>query len=281
MSPKSLTLGAAFAAIAVPVVGASPAAADVPLVTDSSAQNVTAYGATAAWSRQAPDGYRLVVVHEGRMVDAPVPASPTPYDPDLGPTGANGRTVVYARGGDLYRYDVGAAAEQRLDRLSTGAREAAPSFFKDKIAFSRTSDTREGVYLARPGRRVTRVLRTVAAETDIADTRIIGRFGKGRRSIVRILNHGADDVRIVARARSGQRMASPTLSRFNGFWLRVGATRSTVEQTGVNLHRTLQIRVADRALSGQVGSLASFKIPTLYTTQGGVRGIDPKLRFDR
>lgn len=276
MLPKTL---AALAAVTTVALGAGPAAADSPVVPSAGAQNVTAYGTTAAWSRQAPDGHHLVVAQGGRVVDAPVPVSPRPYDPDLGPTRGNGRTIVYARGGDLYRYDVGAAAERRIDALSSSATETAPSFFKEKVAFTRTTGARKGLFLARPGRRLARVFRTVAAETDVADTRVIGRFGTGRRSIIRIMNQTGSDVRIVARARAGQRMASPTLSRFNGFWLRVGAARSVVERVGVNDHRGLDVVTADRALPGGVGSLATSAIPTHYTTDSGVQRIDPKLRF--
>ncbi len=34
-----------------------------------------------------------------------------------------------------------------------------------------------------------------------------------------------------AQAKCGQRMSSPTLTRYNAIWLRVRATASTVEQT--------------------------------------------------
>ena len=278
---RNTTLGAALAAVALSGLGAGPATADSTLVADPSAQNVTAYGTTAAWSRKGPDGHHLVVAQGGRAVDAPVPVSSRPYDPDLGPTPANGRTVVYARGGDLYRYDVGAAAEQKLTALSSAATETAPSFFKDKIAFSRSTGARTGLYLARPGRPLTRLFRTVASETDVAETRIIGRFGQGTRSIIRILNQTASDVRIVAWAKTGQRMASPTLSRFNGFWLRVGRAQSTVETVGVNAHRGLKVQTYDRRLPGRVDSLASYRIPTLYTSGTGVQRIDPKLRIPR
>jgi hypothetical protein len=249
------------------------------VVADPTAQNVTAYGTTTAWSRKAADGYHLVVAQGSAIADAPVPASSRPYDPDLGPTRTNGRAIVYARGGDLYRYDVGVAAERKLTSLSSAATEAAPSFFKDTIVFSRTTGARKGLYIKRPGRPLTRLFRTVAAETDVAETRVIGRFGEGTRSIIRILNMNAGDVKIVARAKTGQRMASPTLTRFNGIWLRVGATRSTVEQVGVNAHRGLDVRTADRPLPGHIGSLASYAIPLLYTNDGGVQRIAPKLRF--
>ena len=282
MTINTIRRTAAVAALAVGTfgtLGASSAAADATINPDPSAQNVTAYGTTAAWSRKAADGYHLVVAHGGIVADAPVPASSAPYDPDLGPTKANGRVIVYARGGDLYRYDVGAAAEQKLTELSTSANEIAPSIFKDTIVFSRTTGERPGTYVVRPKRKLTRVFRTVALETDVAETRIIGRYGKGTQSIIRIMNMNADDVKIVARAKTEQRLTSPTLTRFNGIWLRVAATSSTVEQVGVNAHRGLDVLTADRTLPGRVGSLASYRIPTLYTNDGGVQRIDPKLRM--
>jgi hypothetical protein len=278
MSLKILTHGVLLA-VAATALGAGPAAADTTVVADPTAQNVTAYGATASWSRKAADGYHLVVARGGAVADAPVPASSQPYDPDLGPAKGGGRVIAYARGGDLYRYDVGAAAERKLTSLSSAATETAPSFFKDTIVFSRTTGPRTGLYLKRAGRPLTRLFRTVAAETDVAETRVIGRFGEGTRSIIRILNMNATDVKIVARAKTEQRMASPTLTRFNGIWLRVGATQSTVEQVGINAHRGLDVLTADHPLPGRIGSLASYKIPLLYTGDAGVQRIVPKLRF--
>lgn len=276
---KTINRAGVLAVLALATVGAGSVAADTTVVADPSAENVTSYGATAAWSRKAADGYRLVVARAGVVADAPVPPSTAPYDPDLGPTRANGRAIVYARGGDLYRYDIGAVAERKLTSLSTSAREVAPSFFKGTVVFARTSGKRTGTYLSRPGRRLTRVFRTVALETDVSETRIIGRYGRATRSIVRLMNMNADDVKIVARAKAGQRLASPTLTRFNGIWLRIGRTSSTAEQVGVNAHRGLEVRTADRALPGQVGSLASYRIATMYTNERGVQRIDPKLKM--
>jgi hypothetical protein len=278
MSPKTFIASLAIA-LAASALGAASATADTTLITDSTAQNVTAYGTTAAWSRKAADGYHLVVARGATIADAPVPASSRPYDPDLGPTSSNGRVIVYARGGDLYRYDVGAAGERKLTTLSSSATETAPSFFKDTIVFSRTTGARKGLYIKRPGRSLTRLFRTVAAETDVAHTRVVGRFGEGKRSIIRIMNMNASNVRIVARAKPRQRMASPTLTRFNAIWLRIGATRSTVERVGVNAHRGLDVLTADRSLPGRVDSLASTEIPLLYTNGEGVSRIVPKLRF--
>jgi hypothetical protein len=74
-------------------------------------------------------------------------------------------------------------------------------------------------------------------------------------------------------------MASPTLTRFNGIWLRIGSHQPTVEQVGVSAHRGLAVLTADRALPAGVVSLASYRIPTLCTSTGGVQKIDPKLRM--
>jgi hypothetical protein len=279
MSPKTLLHGVALAVAASALGGAAPALADTTYSPDPTAQNVTAYGTTVAWSRKAADGYHLVVAKGARIEDAPVPASSRPYDPDLGPTKSNGRAIVYARGGDLYRYDIGSPAERKLTSLSSAANETAPSFFSDMIVFSRTTGPRKGLYLKRPGHPLRRLFRTVAAETDVAATRVIGRFGEGSRSIIRILNMNAEDVKIVARAREEQHVTSPTLTRFNGIWLRVGPTLSTVEQVGVNAHRGLDVLTADRSLPGHADSLASSRIPLLYTNDDGVQRIAPKLRF--
>jgi len=277
---RTLARAGALAALALPLVTAVPAGADSTVAADPTAQNVTTYGSTSAWSRRADDGtYRLVVSQGGKIADAPVPPAGEPYDPDLGPTAANGRTIVYARDGDLYRYDVGAAAERKLTALSSDAPEAAPSFFKDTIAFTRVAGPKAGLYLARPGRATKRLFRTPAAETDVSATRVIGRFGQGTRSIIRMLNHGGDQVRIVARARTEQRVASPTLTRFNGYWLRIGSTLTGVETVGVNAHRGLTVKHAERQLTGRVTSLSVTNIPTLYTSADGVQRIEPKLRF--
>jgi hypothetical protein len=279
MSQTTLRAGA-LAVLALSTPGAGLAVADTPLAAEPTAENVTAYGATAAWSRKADDGtYRLVVSRSGVIADAPVPASGTPYDPDLGPTKANGRTIVYARGGDLYRFDVGSAAERKLSAYSSRATETSPSFFKDTIVFSRSDGSRAGLYIKRPGRPLTRLFRKPAAETDLAETRVVGRFGEGAHSIIRVLNYDAKDVRIVARAREEQRVASPTLTRFNAYWLRVGSALTGVETAGVNAHRGLTVKQADRRLPGRVGSLATSRIPVLYTDAAGVQKVEPKLRF--
>ena len=270
-----------LAAVASSAVAVPAASADSVLVADPSASNVTQYGSTAAWSRKADDGtYRLVVRSGGQVADAPVPSSTRPFDPDLGPTAANGRVIVYARGGDIYRYDVGAQAEQKVAAISSSRTEAAPSFFKDRIAFARTDGAKPGWYLYRPGRTLKRLTRVVPLETDLADTRVAARFGTGSRTIIRQSNYNGDDIRRVAQARAGEKVSSPTLSRFNVYWLRdlAKTTAARAESVGVNAHRGLSPRRADRTFDA-ASSLAITNIPSLYTSPEGVKTIAPKLRF--
>src|SRR3954465_3057659 len=211
-----------MATLAAGAVLAPAATADTLLVKDPTAANVSVVGSTAAWSRRADDGtYRLVIRDRGTIADAPVPPSTQPYDPDLAPrAGSTARVIVYARGGDLYRYDVGAAAEQKLTAISSKATERAPSFYKGAIAFSRTSGSTHGWFLYRPGRALPRLNSAAPEETDLAATRVTARFGTASRSVIRQANYGGDQLRTIARARAGEKVSSPTLSRFNVYWIR-------------------------------------------------------------
>ena len=266
-----LGLGGAFA---------PAASADSVVVPDPTAANVTVYGSTAAYSRRADDGtYRLMILSEGSATEAPVPPSRAPYDPDLGPTASNGRTVVYARGGDLYRFDVGSTAERKLTRLSSSATERAPSFYKESITFSRAG-SRPGWYLYRPGKALKRVSKVAPLETDIAATRVAGRFFGGARSVIRQSNFTGADLRTIARAHAGEKLSSPTLTRFNVFWLRdlARSRAARAERVGVNAHRGLRPLTADHAFSSAT-SLATTSIPVLYTSTQGIMSVDPKLKF--
>ena len=244
---------------------------------DPSAQNVTAYGSTAAWSRRAAERYHPDVAR-GTHRRRPVPVSsarrPRPR-PDEGQR-PHDRLRPRRRPVPLRRR---CRRRVQADRAVELATQTAPSFFKDTLVFSRTTGRRPGTYLLRPGKRLVRIFPTVAVETDVAATRIIGRYGSGAKSIVRILNMNADSVRIVARAKAGQRVTSPSLTRFNRIWLRVKAGSAAAEQVGVNSHRGLDVLTADRELPGGTSSIASTNIPTLYSGSQGVQRIAPKLRM--
>ncbi len=273
-------LAAATAATAL----AAPAAADTQLVTDATVRNVTAYGATSAWSRRAEDGtHRLVVRSGGVVADAPVPPSSAPYDPDLGPTSANGRVIVYARGGNLYEYVVGAAAERRNAALSSARREIAPSFFKGAVAFARVNGPRPGLYLYRPGRGTKRLSRRIPVETDVSATRVAWSYADIGVASIYQSNYTGDETRRVAHTTSsGTVLTSPILSRFNVYWLqrRRGGTQATSYRVGVNAHRGLSPQRATRTLPGIVSSIGGDTEPTLYANGSGIVRIEPHLRFE-
>lgn len=252
--------------------------ADMTIASNSAVRNVNAYLETAAWSRRAPDGWHLVIRHDGVVADAPVAASAEPYDPDLGPTRPGRQyvpVIVYARGGDLFRFAIDTATETRLSTLSSPATETAPSFFNGTVAFQRTSGKRKGLYLARPGRRATRLSGSPAVESDLSETRVAGRFGSGDRSLIRVFAFSGGQGHVVARARARQRLASPALSKQRSYWLRVGPTRSRVQTT---FNDRVDVVDADRTLPG-AQSMALNRIPTFYATPAGIVQINPILVF--
>lgn len=289
--------GLMLASLISSIAFSATASADNVISADPTAQNVTAYGSTAAWSRKAPDGtYRLVVRTGGVTSDANAAASPNPFDPDLGPSSENERIVVYSRcatgsatrGCDVYAYNVATRTERKVRAIS-GARtsESAPSYFKGNIAFARRGNGRDGLYLYRPGRGTKRISSRTPAETDIAATRVASLYQPSQsQTFVRLSNYRGDEQRTIARATlsgdgSGERLTGPTLSRFNVHWVRVSplTEASRVQRVGVNSHRGLDVITADRALQGIVTSLAVTSIPVLYTNAAGVHQIDPKLGF--
>jgi hypothetical protein len=300
MRPRTLLRILVASGLAVGAPATAAAQADTVIAPDSTAQNVTTYGSTSAWSRKAPDGtYRLVIRAGATIADAQVAPSPVPFDPDLGPTKTNGRVVVYSRcagtsatsGCDVYSYDVKAGVESKVAAVSgRHTSETAPSFYKGAIAFSRAGGSKPGLYLYRPGKGLKRISTKSAAETDVGETRVVSLYHPGGPSggetFVRLSNFTGADQRTVARATingagEGDRLTSPTLSRFNAFWLRVTPLNETtvVQRTGVNPHRGLSVLTASRTFTGELGALSVTNVPVLYTGPAGVSAIDPGLVF--
>ena len=211
MSHKSLSLAAALASAAISAIGAGPAAADTTVAADPTAQNVTAYGSTAAWSRKAADGYHLVVAHGGvdrRRAGAGLVARPTtPTSARRRPTAARSSTPAAAT---CTATTSARRAEQKLTALSSSATESAPSFFKETIVFSRTTGKNTGHVHQAPDAHADAPVQDRRAETDVAETRVIGRYGVGSKSIIRILNMNADNV---PHRRRGPRPASASRAR--------------------------------------------------------------------
>jgi hypothetical protein len=275
----------------------APSMADTQLVADTTASDVSSYGATFVWSRQVADGSYRLVGHAGNLTaDLPVAGAPVPFDADVGPLrGTQNRVAVYSRcagssatqGCDVYLYDFVTRSERKLAAISRpGTSEIAPSFFKGAVAFTRRGGSRPGLYLYRPGRGAKRLTRRLASETDLAETRVVSAHVTGGRSLVRVTNYRGDDARIVARgtvngAGEGTSVGNPVATRFNAFWLRTNTVEESavVQRTGYNAHRQLAILTAKRELDDDVDSFAGYKIPQLYIDRLGVNRIEPKLAF--
>jgi|GEM_PF-2729081 len=279
---------------------AAPAAADTILVADPTAQNLTSYARTAAWSRRAADGsYHLVVMRGGGApADAAVTSSSVPLDPDLGPTIGTGLAVVYSRCAagsrrrdcDVYSYNVDARVERRVARVSSrDASEIAPSQFRGVFAFARTG-ARGGLFIRRLGQRTRRLDAGRFDETDVSASRVIARGHTGILTFLLLAGH-ADRGRIVRAGRLDDNeptvVSSPVLSRYRAYWLQRGPAsdpnaRSVVETTPVRGGERGPGAV-DRSFAASVDAigLGSRSVPLLYSSPAGITLIDPPLAFAR
>jgi hypothetical protein len=155
-------------ALAASLAAAAPAAAqDGEVVTHlDRATPIAAYGDVLAYSVLDPQSgqFRLTIRTGGVATPALVAPRAVPFDVDLGPTTTGGVAAVYSRcarevlgggassadtlygrgqGCDLYRFDLPAGPERRLDQASSPtASEFWPTIWRDRIAFARTYDNK-------------------------------------------------------------------------------------------------------------------------------------------
>lgn len=294
------TTTALLIALSATLLASSPAIADSVLAADPTARNVSAYGTTSAWSRQAADGsYRLVVMGGSRVAaDAPVRSSRAPFDPDVGPTTRNTRYVVYSRctspaakrGCDVYGYDPATRKERKLTAISArDSSETAPSYFKGALAFGRNG-TRHGLYIARPGHKPRRIAAAVPRETDLSATHVITngeeivvrrRDGSRPRSFDQ--NYGGEEA--ISRA------SSPVLSRNSAFWIRGGGEYGQHDHGEPWQVDVGTVSLRSSATRGRYGdrrfaendmdtiALGPSGLPEFFSGAGGVSLIDPLLAF--
>lgn len=279
------------------LLATTPAVADSVIAADTTAQNVSAYGTTSAWSRQATDGtYRLVVMGaSGVPADAPVRGSRFPLDPDVGPTAKNGRYIVYSRctraggrGCDVYGYDVRSRKERRIAGVSTRERsERAPSYFKGALAFVRNG-SQHGLYVARRGQRPRRIADIDASETDLSATHVIS----GNETVVlsRLDGSRARDLGESYFGEAAYSLAQgPVLARGRAYWIAGGGEYTeSAERFGVTVLSVSTLDAAspiersmryftDAAMSAI--ALGPSGTPELYAGAAGVSRIAPLLAF--
>jgi len=151
----------AAAALAATLVGPAAAlAAPTPIALEQRPSTVTSYEGILAWSHydSGGDRYQLMIQQPGQAAaKAPVPDSRRPFYVDLGGNRSGAPTAVYTRcdtpgaapgtkdsnprpgsGCDIYRYTLGAGAEEHLTQISAPrADERQPTIARGQIAFIR------------------------------------------------------------------------------------------------------------------------------------------------
>ncbi|MBA3748051.1 MAG: hypothetical protein H0W96_11265 [Solirubrobacterales bacterium] len=295
--PTATTL---LVALSAGLLASPPANADSVIAADATAQNVSAFGTTRAWSRRAADGtYRLVVMGASRVpADAPVRRSSIPFDPDVGPTMRGTQYIVFircsspvtGRGCDIYGYDVSRRTARKLTAVSDPSRsEGAPSYFKGAIAFVRNG-SRHGLYVAAAGHRPRRVATSSSHETDLSATHVISnseyitvrrRDGSHAREFDQ--NHGGEEAFSAA--------YSPVLSRDRAFWIDGGGEYRMHDQGEPWMVRVGTVSVHSDSSRAEYGdhkfpakdmatiALGPSGMPELYSGAGGVARINPLLTF--
>ena len=155
---------AALAVLALP----SPARAGFTVAPVERPTPVSAYAGHLVWSQYDAGVYRLFEAHaspSGEVTTAlPVPPRSVPFDADVGPAAHGAPTVVYSRcateprlgddglplratgrGCDVYRVSLRGGGETRVAGVSTGdASEFLPTVWRDRIAFGRVYEQRDG-----------------------------------------------------------------------------------------------------------------------------------------
>jgi hypothetical protein len=148
MTFRTVLAAAALAA----AFGAPEASAATDVALEQRPSVVASYQGILAWSHYdtATDRYQLMIQRPGQAAaPAPVPAGDQPFDVDLGGSRSGAPTAVYSRcatagrGCDIYRYVLGASAEQHLTQISSPtADERQPTIGRGEIAFVRRESAR-------------------------------------------------------------------------------------------------------------------------------------------
>jgi hypothetical protein len=165
--PRSLDTGrrspirhASPIAAAIALFAATPAQADTQIAEVERPAPISAHGGRLAWSTYdaASGAYRLTTWIDGRISNVPVSPRKAPFDVDLGPGREGDVVAAYSRcrsehphgparsrGCDIYRYSFATGREEKLAGVSTHqASEFLPSIWRDKVAFARVYEQRDG-----------------------------------------------------------------------------------------------------------------------------------------
>jgi hypothetical protein len=151
-----------LAIVFLALLPATAVGADVHVVDLQRASPVSEYSGTAVVSAydRASATYHLSVVQGGQLRPLPVAPSPVGFDADIGPDSDGRPAIVFARcadpiqrtGCDVYLVALSgplAGREQRLSGVSTSGSEYAPTLWRGRIAFARSSRARDPIVYTR------------------------------------------------------------------------------------------------------------------------------------
>ena len=217
MRLRFLTLAAAALALLLP-----PAAQADTLVqaTPEGSQNLTAGGGYMAWAQPkqpAGSGFRLVVREPDDTVTTPqIPVFEDVPDPAIGSDQfgfPRALLLVYARGGDVYSYDLRTKIERKVTQLSSRAVERTPVVEYGRWQFVRVNGSRPGVYAWSAQSGLRRITRDTPRELAGNGSRVA--YPRGNSIVIRrISGRGRPAV-----VRTTGRPRSIVLARYRASWL--------------------------------------------------------------
>lgn len=274
---RNLRLAIAIVAVAL-AAGAPPATAAERLALEAAPFTADAYGDVIAWSSYdaAAGTYRLRLLRGGAPVEPAVAGSREDLQVDVGPGLDGAPLVVYARDGDLFRYDPASGAEAPLAEVNTARAERLPSLHRGGLAFARENRVhlrRDGATRRQPRPRFRDDLEVEAVElaarglfvvyrTDIVPTccskATLYRIAGGRlRHVFTVPSGGANLGRIVSPSVAGRNVffgrtntGSGQGNRFFRYDLR---SRRLFSARGTRLARSLTW-LGDRFLMSREGA---------------------------
>jgi hypothetical protein len=281
---------------------AASLAKDAAISGDRTATNLSAGGGLLVWSRETSPGTHDLVSFTTdsapslgpppRPTDLALPASESPFDPDVGLVRRGKVEVVYPRCGgvsgrncDIYRFD--GERETKVAGASTRrCSEFAPSLWKGTVAFARSGPRKcPGLYVKARRGAALRLDKRVPADTDIRAGKVAYlHFPSRGNSIIRLftIKEGRSSVVIAGVRARGERtrVSSPTFAGPHLYFVLEDLRRHDLTVGRSRGGPRSQLEWINRKLPSTVDSIAVEGRRLFFTDGRGVReASDPKPRF--
>jgi hypothetical protein len=261
---------------AAALVAATPAHADTLLAAEPGARHLAAAGGYMAWS--VPDGerWRLRVRAPDGTVSTPrIPSFRRPARPAIGSTSYDFERrllLVYARRGDVYRYDLRSGGRQRRVRSVSSRvyRESAPSVNLGHWTFVRRSGARPGLYHASPSQPAHRIAHALPREAVNNASRVAYPW-RGNVIVRRLSGKGRTYFF------EGPGARSVGLTRYRVAWLSGDDVFQTTRLAGSGGPHDPEVREGARPLAGVRSIAFGGGQIAYYLDAEGVKTVEPRL----